>query len=99
LASAHSPGEGDALNPTGLFERWQEAQAHWDDDEFLSSLHRLMRLRYARLNDRVARSLESAFAGRFKPLLVDLGCGRGDYWGFLSSRAVTKASEEKGRKI
>jgi SAM-dependent methyltransferase len=90
LASTHSPGEGGALNPTGLFERWQEAQAHWDDDEFLSSLHRLMRLRYARLNDRVARVLESAFAGRIKPLLVYLGCGRGDYWGFLSTRAAAK---------
>lgn len=79
------------MNPPGIYDRWQEAQAHWDDDEFLASLHRLMRMRYARLNDRVAAFLASTSVGRSKPLLVDLGCGRGDFWGILSARGDAKA--------
>ena len=70
---------------TELFSRWKEGQSHWDDDEFLASLHSLMRLRYKRLNKRVAKILTEAFGSLRNPRLLDIGCGRGDFGAFLES--------------
>jgi SAM-dependent methyltransferase len=89
LAFARSPRESVSLIPPAAYDRWKDAQAHWDDDEFLASLHRLMRIRYARLNDRVADFLETELKDRSKPLLLDLGCGRGDFRGHLAKRDRT----------
>jgi SAM-dependent methyltransferase len=51
-----------------------------------------MRLRYRRLDEKVAGIFEESFKGVEKPLLADLGCGRGEFASFLKDR--WKAGEE-----
>jgi ubiquinone/menaquinone biosynthesis C-methylase UbiE len=66
------------------YQKWKSLQSHWDDDEFLKSLTPLMKLRYRRLDEKVADILQENFSkvsGR--PLLVDAGCGRGEFAHFL----------------
>jgi SAM-dependent methyltransferase len=36
--------------------------------------------RYARLDARAIKTLEKAFDGKTNPILLDLGCGRGEFW-------------------
>jgi|GEM_PF-702208 SAM-dependent methyltransferase/uncharacterized protein YbaR (Trm112 family) len=68
-----------------LYERWEEQQSHWDDEEFLTSLTTLQRLRYRRLEERVVRTLGQATQeGSWEaPVLLDLGCGHADFHDLL----------------
>jgi SAM-dependent methyltransferase len=62
------------------YDKWKSLQSHWDDDDFLKSLTPLMKRRYKRLDRKVAEVFEENF--KFvpdKPLLLDLGCGRGEF--------------------
>jgi len=72
------------------YQKWKSLQSHWDDDEFLKSLTPLMRLRYRRLDERVEAAFTEAFASSFpgvrRPLLLDLGCGRGEFAAYLKSK-------------
>jgi ubiquinone/menaquinone biosynthesis C-methylase UbiE len=68
------------------YEKWKSLQSHWDDDEFLKSLTPLMKLRYGRLDEKVLRLFEKAFQNSERPLLVDLGAGRGEFAFFLSKQ-------------
>ncbi len=78
-------------NPT--YSKWKQLQSNWDDDAFLKSLTSLMRLRYRRLDEKVdailSENFESSGVKSLKPLLVDLGAGRGEFALFL---------QEKGRE-
>jgi ubiquinone/menaquinone biosynthesis C-methylase UbiE len=72
---------------SGSYQKWKSLQSHWDDDEFLKSLTPLMRLRYRRLDGKVAEILEVAFEKLSdRPFLVDAGCGRGEFAVFLKNR-------------
>ncbi len=72
------------------YPKWKSLQAHWDDDEFLKSLTSLMKLRYRRLDEKVELILEKGFRGsgafQGRPLLLDIGAGRGEFASFLQSR-------------
>lgn len=72
------------------YPKWKSLQAHWDDDEFLKSLTPLMKLRYRRLDEKVEAILDEAYhvSGAFKgrPLLLDIGAGRGEFALFLEGR-------------
>ena len=72
------------------YQKWKSLQSHWDDDEFLKSLTPLMKLRYRLLDERVEAILDEDFhdTGAFKdrPLVVDLGAGRGEFAFFLQGR-------------
>jgi ubiquinone/menaquinone biosynthesis C-methylase UbiE len=76
------------------YQKWKSLQAHWDDDEFLKSLTPLMKLRYRRLDEKVEAILDKGFhdSGAFKerPLLVDIGAGRGEFALFLQGRGRTR---------
>ncbi len=75
------------------YEKWKSLQSHWDDDDFLKSLTPLMKLRYRRLDEKVLEILKENFAKvSGKPLLVDAGCGRGEFALFLKNAGGT-ASE------
>lgn len=75
--------EGPRTDPS--YEKWKSLQSHWDDDEFLASLTPLMRLRYRRLSERVEAVLGEAFQGaQGRPLLLDVGCGRGEFAAYLA---------------
>jgi SAM-dependent methyltransferase len=69
------------------YGEWEKLQSHWDDDDFLKSLTPLMKLRYRRLDEKVEAILserfESSRVKSLKPLLVDLGAGRGEFAYFL----------------
>ncbi len=71
------------MKPSPAYDRWVETQSRWDDDSFLASLTPLMVRRYARLDERVTRTFEQSFEGNPRPVLLDLGCGRGEYWRFV----------------
>ncbi len=72
------------------FEKWKLLQSHWDDDEYLKSLTPLMKLRYKRLDEKVEAMIDENFheTGAFKgrPLLLDIGAGRGEFALFLQGR-------------
>jgi hypothetical protein len=68
------------------YEKWKSLQSHWDDDDFLKSLTPLMKLRYRRLDAKVLRLFEEAFKKLKKPLLIDLGAGRGEFAFFLNQQ-------------
>jgi ubiquinone/menaquinone biosynthesis C-methylase UbiE len=76
------------------YQKWKSLQAHWDDDEFLKSLTSLMKLRYRRLDEKVEAILDENFhkVGAFKdrPLLLDIGAGRGEFALFLQGRGRTR---------
>jgi SAM-dependent methyltransferase len=82
----HPRGQEHRLeNPN--FKKWKSLQSHWDDDEYLKSLTALMKLRYRRLDEKVAGILEEAFEKLSdKPLLADIGCGRAEFAAFLRQR-------------
>jgi SAM-dependent methyltransferase len=69
------------------YEKWKKSQAHWDDEEFLQSLTPLMKTRYLLLDEKVAGRLRKAFqtfeTAGFKPFLLDVGCGRGEFALFI----------------
>jgi ubiquinone/menaquinone biosynthesis C-methylase UbiE len=77
------------------YKKWKQLQSHWDDDEFLKSLTPLMKLRYRRLDEKVEAILDENFrergAGLEKPLLLDLGAGRGEFALFLQKQGREKA--------
>jgi ubiquinone/menaquinone biosynthesis C-methylase UbiE len=69
------------------YQKWKSLQSHWDDDEFLKSLTPLMKLRYRRLDEKVAKIFEAAFQKLSdRPFLVDVGCGRAEFAAFLRER-------------
>lgn len=72
------------------YQKWKSLQSHWDDDDFLKSLSSLMKLRYRRLDEKVEALLDKNFheAGAFqaRPLLLDLGAGRGEFAAFLQNQ-------------
>ncbi len=76
------------------YQKWKSLQAHWDDDEYLKSLTALMKLRYRRLDEKVEAILDENFhaTGSFKerPLLLDIGAGRGEFALFLQGRGRTR---------
>lgn len=76
------------------YQKWKSLQAHWDDDEFLKSLTPLMKLRYRRLDEKVEAILDENFhaVGAFKdkPLVLDIGAGRGEFALFLQGRGRTR---------
>lgn len=76
------------------YQKWKSLQAHWDDDDFLKSLTPLMKLRYRRLDEKVEAILDENFhaTGSFKerPLLLDIGAGRGEFALFLQGRGRTR---------
>lgn len=76
------------------YQKWKSLQAHWDDDEFLKSLTPLMKLRYRRLDEKVEAILDENFhkTGAFKerPLLLDIGAGRGEFALFLQGRGRSR---------
>jgi len=43
---------------TDSYQKWKSLQSHWDDDDFLKSLTPLMKLRYKRLDEKVAAIFE-----------------------------------------
>jgi SAM-dependent methyltransferase len=92
-------GEGFLTNPQ--YEKWKSLQSHWDDDDFLRSLTPLMKLRYRRLDEMVEARLQKAFRDSgsvpgVKPLLLDLGAGRGEFALFLRQRGREGAWEYLG---
>ncbi len=84
---------------TPLYEKWKNAQAQWDDEEYLKSLTSLMKLRYKRLDAKAHGIFQEQFQNRFsdsgsrKPLLLDLGCGRSEFGAYL--HAAWKKDPEK----
>lgn len=76
------------------YKKWKTIQSHWDDDEFLKSLTPLMKLRYRRLDEKVEAILDENFresgADLERPLLLDLGAGRGEFALFLQKRGREK---------
>ena len=77
------------------YEKWKSLQSHWDDDDFLKSLTPLMKLRYRRLDEKVAKIFEAAFKDvSGKPFLMDLGCGRAEFAAFLSQRWRDRPSQQ-----
>jgi len=72
------------------YQKWKTLQAHWDDEEFLKSLTPLMKLRYRRLNEKVEAIFEESFrplgAAKGRPLLLDMGAGRGEFALFLQGQ-------------
>jgi ubiquinone/menaquinone biosynthesis C-methylase UbiE len=68
------------------YQKWKSLQSHWDDDEFLKSLTPLMKLRYRRLDEKVAGIFKESFKGTGKPFLLDVGCGRAEFAAFLKGR-------------
>ncbi len=68
------------------YQKWKSLQSHWDDDEFLKSLTPLMKLRYKRLDEKVAAIFEENFKNISDPFLVDVGCGRAEFAAFLRER-------------
>ena len=78
-----------------LYQKWKSLQSHWDDDEFLKSLTSLMKLRYRRLDEKVAAIFEDSFRSvTDKPFLVDVGCGRAEFAAFLRDRWRDVASNQ-----
>jgi len=71
---------------TDSYQKWKSLQSHWDDDDFLKSLTPLMKLRYKRLDEKVAAIFEENFKEVSKPLLVDVGCGRAEFAAFMRER-------------
>jgi ubiquinone/menaquinone biosynthesis C-methylase UbiE len=69
------------------YQKWKQLQSHWDDDDFLKSLTPLMKLRYRRLDEKVEAILDENFKelAASRPLLVDLGAGRGELALFLKN--------------
>lgn len=76
------------------YKKWKSLQSHWDDDDFLKSLTPLMKLRYRRLDEKVEAILDQNFheTGAFqgRPLLVDLGAGRGEFAAFLQAQGRSR---------
>ncbi len=76
------------------YQKWKSLQAHWDDDEFLKSLTPLMKLRYRRLDEKVEAILDENFhetgAIKGRPLLLDIGAGRGEFALFLQGRGRSR---------
>ncbi len=74
----------------GNFGKWKSLQSHWDDDDYLKSLTPLMKLRYKRLDEKVEAILDQNFhetgAIKGRPLLLDIGAGRGEFALFLQGR-------------
>lgn len=72
------------------YGKWKSLQSHWDDDEYLKSLTPLMKLRYKRLDEKVESILDQNFhetgAIKGRPLLLDIGAGRGEFALFLQGR-------------
>ena len=72
------------------YSKWKSLQSHWDDDEYLKSLTPLMKLRYRRLDEKVEAILDENFhetgAIKGKPILLDIGAGRGEFALFLQGR-------------
>ena len=79
---------------TSKYGEWKKLQSHWDDDDFLKSLTPLMKLRYRRLDEKVETILSENFelsgVKSLKPLLVDLGAGRGEFAFFLEKKGRGK---------
>lgn len=71
---------------TDQYQKWKGLQSHWDDGEFLKSLTPLMKWRYRRLDEKVARIFEASFKDASRPFLLDLGCGRAEFAAFLRER-------------
>lgn len=76
--------------PDSNYQKWKLLQSHWDDDEFLKSLTPLMKLRYRRLDEKVAAIFEESFKRMEKPLLLDIGAGRGEFALFLKETGKAK---------
>jgi ubiquinone/menaquinone biosynthesis C-methylase UbiE len=76
--------------PDSNYQKWKSLQSHWDDDEYLKSLTPLMKLRYRRLDGKVEAILDENFhetgAIKGRPLLLDIGAGRGEFAFFLQGR-------------
>ena len=69
------------------YKKWKSLQSHWDDDDFLKTLTPLMKLRYRRLDEKVAEIFEDSFKKLSgKPFLLDFGCGRAEFAAFLSEK-------------
>jgi SAM-dependent methyltransferase/uncharacterized protein YbaR (Trm112 family) len=75
------------MKKTELYQQWLQQQTHWDDEEYLGAISKLQRLRYRRLNERVAAFLNQVATAQkwLRPLLVDMGCGHGDFMESLES--------------
>jgi|SRR5579859_802991 len=73
------------------YQKWKSLQSHWDDQEFLKSLTPLMKLRYRRLDEKVSAIFGESFKGMEKPLLLDIGSGRGEFAQFLKTRGREQA--------
>jgi SAM-dependent methyltransferase len=84
------PLKGNGLMSDPNYQKWKSLQSHWDDDDFLKSLTALMKLRYRRLDEKVEAILDKNFhetgAVANRPLLVDLGAGRGEFAAFLQTQ-------------
>ena len=76
------------------YQKWKSLQSHWDDDDFLKSLTPLMKLRYRRLDEKVEAILDENFhqTGAFqgRPLVLDIGAGRGEFAHFLQTRGRSR---------
>jgi ubiquinone/menaquinone biosynthesis C-methylase UbiE len=76
------------------YQKWKSLQSHWDDDEYLKSLTPLMKLRYRRLDEKVEAILDENFhesgAIKGRPLLLDIGAGRGEFALFLQGRGRSR---------
>lgn len=70
------------LTPAQRYDLWKKSQADWDDSKFLDSLTPLMRLRYERLDGMVYDRLKAGM-GKDRALLVDVGCGRAEFFEYL----------------
>ena len=69
------------------YQKWKSLQSHWDDDDFLKSLTHLMKLRYKRLDEKVETILAEKFETvHGKPVLLDIGAGRGEFALFLRNK-------------
>lgn len=64
------------------YRQWQETQVHWDDKDFLSKeANSLMKKRWLRLNDMVAKiTAEEVVLRNEYVSFLDIGAGRGEFY-------------------
>jgi ubiquinone/menaquinone biosynthesis C-methylase UbiE len=74
-----------AMPDKQTLKKWRATQEHWDDDEFLGVTANLfMKLRWRRLNVKVAAALGQARRGQAGLDLVDLGCAHADFHAYAA---------------
>jgi SAM-dependent methyltransferase len=78
-------------------KKWRDTQEHWNDDEFLGVTANLfMKLRWRRLNVKVAAELGRGGAGLD---LVDLGCAHADFHAYAAKHLKSYTGIEPSKAL